>query len=81
MSGHDIFHLGDVALLSGEVLLDARLAYKTYGELSPAGDNVVVMPTYYTGTHVSNEGYFGPGRAIDPARHFGRDRPTGRRLA
>jgi homoserine O-acetyltransferase len=70
MSGHDVFHLGDVALLSGEVLLDARLAYKTYGELSPAGDNVVVMPTYYTGTHVSNEGYFGPGRAIDPARHF-----------
>jgi homoserine O-acetyltransferase/O-succinyltransferase len=70
MPDHETFHLGDVALLSGETLLDARLAYKTYGELSTARDNVVVMPTYYTGTHVSNEGYFGPGRAIDPARHF-----------
>ena len=70
MPGHEIFHLGDVRLQSGEVLADARLAYKTYGKLSPRGDNVVVLPTYYTGTHRSNEGYFGAGRAIDPARHF-----------
>ncbi|MEM9278296.1 MAG: alpha/beta fold hydrolase, partial [Pseudomonadota bacterium] len=33
-------------------------------------DNVVVMPTFYTGSHERNEGYFGPGRALDPARHF-----------
>ena len=66
----EIFELGDVALLSGEWLRRARLAYKTYGELSPAGDNVVVLPTFYTGTHQRNEGFFGPGRAIDPARHF-----------
>ena len=70
MGEHEIFHLGDVALQSGEVLKDARLAYKTYGELAPGRDNVVVMPTYYTGTHLSNEAFFGAGRAIDPARHF-----------
>lgn len=70
MADYDIFQLGDVTLQSGEVLHDARLAYKTYGALSPAGDNVVVMPTYYTGTHLSNEGFFGAGRAIDPAHHF-----------
>ena len=29
-----------------------------------------MLPTFYTGTHIRNEGYFGPGRAIDPARHF-----------
>jgi homoserine O-acetyltransferase len=64
------FELGDVELQFGEVLPDARLAYKTYGTLNPAADNVVVLPTFYTGTHVRNEGFFGAGRGIDPARHF-----------
>lgn len=70
MSDHDIFELGDVPLLSGEVLRDAKLAYRTYGEMSAKGDNVIVLPTFYTGTHRRNEGFFGPGRAIDPDRHF-----------
>lgn len=66
----DVFELGDLPLLGGGVLKGARLAYKTYGTLSPDGDNVVVMPTFYTGSHHRNEGFFGPGRALDPARHF-----------
>lgn len=67
---HQIFALGDVTLQSGAVLRDARLAYQTYGELASDGDNAVLIPTFYTGTHVRNEGFFGPGRALDPARHF-----------
>jgi len=67
---HSVLELGDVALDSGETLLSARLAYRTYGELNAAADNVVVLPTFFTGTHRRNEGFFGPGRAIDPARHF-----------
>lgn len=67
---HKTFHLGDLHLMAGGTLRDAQLAYQTYGELSPKGDNVVVMPTFYTGSHERNEGYFGPGRALDPARHF-----------
>lgn len=70
MSDYKIFDLGDVSLQSGEVLPDAKLAYQTYGELNSQRDNVVVMPTFYTGTHYRNEGFFGSGRAIDPARHF-----------
>ena len=66
----DFFELGDVTLQSGAVLPSAHLAYKTYGTLNAAKDNVVVMPTFYTGTHTRNEGFFGAGRAIDPARHF-----------
>ena len=45
-------------------------AYKTYGQLNAAGDNVVVLPTFYTGSHYRNEGFFGTGRGIDPAKHF-----------
>jgi len=69
---HDtlIYDLGDLELQSGATLPAARLAYKTYGELNIAKDNVVILPTFYTGTHYRNEGFFGPGRAIDPVRHF-----------
>ncbi len=66
----ETFELGDVTLQSGERLRGARLAYRTWGTLDGAGGNAVLIPTYYTGTHRSNEAYFGPGRALDPARHF-----------
>ena len=67
---YEIFELGDIELQSGQMLPSARLAYKTYGSLNAAGDNVVLLPTFYTGTHIRNEGFFGKGRAIDPGRHF-----------
>ena len=70
MGGCDIYELGDVPLQSGAALRDAKLAYVTYGTLNAAGDNAVVLPTFYTGTHLRNEALFGPGRAVDPARHF-----------
>jgi homoserine O-acetyltransferase/O-succinyltransferase len=67
---HSVFELGDFELQSGEALPGARLAYKTYGKLNAQRDNAVVLPTFYTGSHMRNEGFFGAGRAIDPARHF-----------
>ncbi len=70
MQGYSTFELGDVRLKSGAVLKDAQLAYATYGTLNEAADNAVLLPTFYTGTHIRNEALFGPGRAIDPARHF-----------
>jgi homoserine O-acetyltransferase len=70
MQSHRTFELGDLRLQSGAVLKDGQLAYATYGTLSPDRDNVVLLPTFYTGTHLRNEPLFGPGRAIDPARHF-----------
>jgi homoserine O-acetyltransferase len=67
---HETFQLGDVPLQHGGSLKRAFLAYKTYGELNRARDNLVLIPTFFTGTHIRNEAYFGAGRAIDPARHF-----------
>ena len=67
---YEKFELGDVTLLSGEALRSAFLAYKTYGTLDANKSNVVVLPTFYTGTHKRNEGFFGPGRAIDPNKYF-----------
>jgi len=65
-----VFDLGDFELQSGTVVPGLQLAYNTYGALNESGDNVVVLPTFYTGNHMRNEGFFGPGRAIDPARHY-----------
>ena len=67
---YDVFDLGHIELQSGDVLSEAKLAYRTYGRLNAAKNNVIVLPTFYTGTHRRNEGFFGAGRAIDPARHF-----------
>ena len=67
---YSVFDLGEFELQSGVIFSGAQLAYKTYGELNAKRDNVVVLPTFYTGSHMRNEGYFGAGRAIDPARHY-----------
>ena len=66
----ELFDLGDVTLQSGARLEGAKLAYVTRGTLSPSGDNAVLFPTYYTGTHRENLAMIGAGRALDPARHF-----------
>lgn len=62
--------LGNVALQSGETLHDAWLGYATWGKLNAAGDNCVLFPTYYTGTHLSNARIIGEGRALDPDKWF-----------
>ena len=67
---HEIFELGAVTLQSGDTLPDAKLAYKTYGSLNARGDNAIVMPTFFTGTHVRNEGYLRAVPALDPSRYF-----------
>jgi homoserine O-acetyltransferase/O-succinyltransferase len=70
MVDYEVFELGDVVLQSGLTLRQAKLAYKTYGKLAPARDNVVVMPTFYGGQHTDNEAMINPQRAIDPTRYF-----------
>jgi len=70
VTDYKVFELGNFRLQSGESLSDAKLAYKTYGVLNAQKNNVVVLPTFYTGSHMRNEGFFGAGRAIDPERHF-----------
>ena len=66
----ETFELGDFALLSGEVLRSATLAYKTHGQLNPAKDNVIVYPTWYAGRHTSNEGFIRHDLALNPSRYF-----------
>ena len=70
MSGHQVFELGDIDVQSGLRIRGARLAYKTYGELNAARDNVIVFPTFFGSQHPANEPMIGPGMALDPGRYF-----------
>jgi homoserine O-acetyltransferase len=71
MAGREIFEVKDFALQGGETLPTARLVYRTLGTLAPTRDNVVVIPSWYSGTDREAEFCMvGPDRAIDPTRHF-----------
>jgi homoserine O-acetyltransferase len=67
---YEIFDLGDVTLQGGLTLRDAKLAYKTYGELNADKSNAIVYPTWYSGRHWDNEWLIGDGMALDPANYF-----------
>lgn len=45
------------------------VGYRTYGRLSPAADNVVLLPSYFTGTSDDYAGWIGPAALVDP-RHW-----------
>ena len=70
MTDHETFQLGDVDLQCGLRLRNAWLAYKTYGNLNAAKDNVIVFPTFFGSQHPANEPMIGPGMALDPEKFF-----------
>jgi homoserine O-acetyltransferase/O-succinyltransferase len=67
---YEILELGDVRLQRGGTLREAKLAYKTYGELNADKTNAIVYPTWYSGQHYENEWLIGEGMALDPTRYF-----------
>ena len=67
---YDIFELGDIQLQSKRCIRQAKLAYKTYGTLNAAKDNVILYPTSFAGTHEDAAWLIGAGRALDPEKYF-----------
>lgn len=60
-------------LESGETIPDLRIAFRTWGRLSPDADNAVIVCHALTGSADADEWWaplFGPGRVLDPERHF-----------
>jgi homoserine O-acetyltransferase len=70
LQDYEVFDLGDVTLQHGATLRDAKLAYKTYGQLNADKSNAIVYPTWYSGRHWDNEWLIGDGMALDPAKYF-----------
>jgi homoserine O-acetyltransferase len=48
-----------------------RMGYRTLGQLNPARDNAILVPSWYTGTDLDSAQFLtGPGRALDPSKYF-----------
>lgn len=60
--------LGDICLESGEILRDAKVAWRVYGDLPPNEDNVVLMLPGTSSTRHFADRFVGKGRAVDPGR-------------
>jgi len=67
---HALFELGDFSLDSGVTLQNARIAYATYGRLNAARNNLIVFPTWFTGTHADLEWLIGDGEPLDTRAYF-----------
>lgn len=64
---------GGLTLESGAFLPEVNLAFRSWGRLSPGADNAVIVCHALTGSADADAWWaplFGPGRALDPARHF-----------
>jgi homoserine O-acetyltransferase len=63
------FHLGDFPLDSGLVLAGAILTYRLYGKRNGDGSNIILLPSYYTGTSGSHVSMIGAGKQFDPCEY------------
>ena len=62
--------LGDFKLESGAVIRECRIAYHTLGKLNDDKSNVVLWPTWFTGSSKQLLPLTGPDGYIDPSRFF-----------
>ena len=62
--------LGDFKLSSGQVIRDCRIGYRTFGQLNRDKSNVIVFPTWASGTTEQLKSNIGTGKLIDSEKYF-----------
>lgn len=64
--------IGDLQLESGEVLLDCTIGYRVTGTLNTDKSNVIIMPSWFTGTTADllMAGLIGPGKLADTSLYY-----------
>ena len=62
------FELKGFTTQSGATL-DVRLAYCVHGKLNAAKDNLILLPTYYSGRSENNDYLIGERMALDPRKY------------
>lgn len=63
-------NIGDLKLQNGGVIRNCRVGYRTFGKLAADKSNVIVFPTWASGTTEQLQGSIGPGRLIDSSTYF-----------
>ena len=62
--------LGDFGLESGQTIRDCRIGYRIFGKLNADKSNVVLFPTWFTGTTKDLVGLIGPGKRVDSSKYY-----------
>jgi homoserine O-acetyltransferase len=62
--------LGDFKLQSGEVIRNCRIGYRTYGTLAADQSNIVVLPTWASGTTGQLAANVGAGKLADSTKYY-----------
>ena len=63
--------IGNLVLEEGMTIRNCQIGYATFGTLSPAKDNAILVTTWYSGTSkIMEQVYIGAGRALDPEKYF-----------
>jgi len=63
------FPLGDMPLQSGEILRDGYIRYLKTGQLNAAGDNLILLPTYYGGSEEGVLPFIGADSPLNPEHY------------
>lgn len=68
---YDMHSLGEFEFEDGVAVPDLQLAVATRGTLNEDKSNAILIPTWFSGTHLTWDlAYIGPGRALDPEKYF-----------
>jgi len=65
-----IADLGECNLENGEVILDCRIGYRTWGVLQEDRSNAILFPTWFTGTSEGIAQWVRSDRFVDPGEFF-----------
>ena len=61
-----LYDLGDFPLEVGVTLPATKISYTTHGSLNAAGDNAILLPSFYLGDHHGYDFLIGPGKRWIP---------------
>lgn len=68
---YEMQDIGDLVLEEGGTIRGCKLAYASFGKPNAAGDNAILIPTWYSGTNkIIEQVFIGKGRALDPEKYF-----------
>lgn len=62
--------LGDFQLITGEVILDCKIGYRTFGKLNEDKSNIVIYPSWFGGNSEMLKNVVGEDKFIDTTKFF-----------
>lgn len=69
-SGQKFYNLGDFKLVSGEIIKDCKLGYRTLGIFNKDKSNIIIYPTWFGGTSEHIENLIVKRNFLDTSKYF-----------